>query len=94
MEEQANEFMNEVVLEEDDYEDWLKWATQKEQQNMCQFEGSRDVDMPSLFQLGEVNNEQQGVKFDPKNVGEGRWEQIKRLSKVDLNVHQNKANEH
>jgi hypothetical protein len=35
MEEQANEFMNEVVLEEDDYEDWLKWATQKEQQNMC-----------------------------------------------------------
>jgi hypothetical protein len=58
MEEHANEFMNEVVLEKDDYEDWLKWSTHKEQQNMCQFEGSMDVEMPSLFQLGDVNNEQ------------------------------------
>jgi hypothetical protein len=33
-------------------------------------------------------------KFDPKNVGERRWEQIKRLIKVDLNLHQNKASEH
>jgi hypothetical protein len=71
----------------------LKWPTHKEQQNTHQFEGSKDVEMPSLFQLGDVNNEQ-GNKFDPKNVGEGRWEQIKRLIKVDLNLHQNKASEH
>jgi hypothetical protein len=29
MEEHVNEFMNEPILEEDDYEDWLKWATHK-----------------------------------------------------------------
>jgi hypothetical protein len=52
----------------------LKWATHKEHQNKHQFEGSKDVEMPSLFQLGDVNNEQQGNKSDPKNVGEGRWE--------------------
>jgi hypothetical protein len=31
MEEQANEFMNEVVSKEDDYEDQLKWALHEEQ---------------------------------------------------------------
>jgi hypothetical protein len=34
LEEQADKFMNEVAYEEDDYEDWLKWASHKEQQNM------------------------------------------------------------
>jgi hypothetical protein len=55
---------------------------------MRQFEGSRDVEMPTLFQLGDVNNEQQGIKSDPKNVDERRWEKIKILIKVDLNLHQ------
>ncbi len=32
------------------------------------------MDMPSLFQLRDVNNEQQGIKFHPNNVGEGKWE--------------------
>jgi hypothetical protein len=32
------------------------------------------MEMPSMFQLGDVNNEQQGIKSDPNNVGEGRWE--------------------
>ncbi len=91
MEEHANEFMNEVILEKDDYEDQLKWATHKKKQKMRQFEGSRDVEMPTLFQLGDVNNEQQGIKSDPKNVDERRWEKIKILIKVDLNLHQNKA---
>ncbi len=50
--------MNEAVLKEDDYEDWLKWVAHKEQQNMCQFKGSKDMKMPSMFQLGYVNNEQ------------------------------------
>jgi hypothetical protein len=31
LEEQANEFMDEIASEEDDYEDWLKWASHKEQ---------------------------------------------------------------
>ncbi len=44
--------------------------------------------MPTLFQLGDVNNEQQGIKSDPKNVNERRWEKIKILIKVDLNLHQ------
>lgn len=42
MEEQVDEFMNGAMLEEDDYEDWLKWASHKEQQNMHQFGGSMD----------------------------------------------------
>jgi hypothetical protein len=44
--------------------------------------------------LGDVSNEQQGVKFDPKNIGERKGGQIKRLIKVDLNLPQNKASEH
>jgi hypothetical protein len=31
LEEQANEFMNEIAFEEDDFEDWLKCASHKEQ---------------------------------------------------------------
>jgi hypothetical protein len=49
--------------------------------------------MPSMLQLGDVNNEQ-GIKYDPNNFGEGKYEQIKRLIKVDLDLHQNKATEH
>jgi hypothetical protein len=60
---------------------------------MCQFEGSRDTEMPSLFQLGDINNEQQSIKSNPNNVDERRWEQIKRLVKVDPNLHQDKASE-
>jgi hypothetical protein len=45
------------------------------------------MEMPSLFKLGDVNNEQHGIKFDPNNVDEGRWEQIKRSIKVDFNLH-------
>jgi hypothetical protein len=49
------------------------------------------MEMPFLFQLGDVNNEQQGIKSDPNNIGEGKWEQIKILIKVDRNLHQDKA---
>jgi hypothetical protein len=51
------------------------------------------MEMPSLFQLGNINNEHQGIKFDLNNVNGGRWEQIKRLIKVDPNLHQHKASE-
>jgi len=30
MEEQVDELMNGAVLEENDYEDWLKWASHEE----------------------------------------------------------------
>ncbi len=60
---------------------------------MCQFEGSRDMEMPSLFQLGDINNEQQSIESNPNNVDEGRWEQIERSVKVDPNLHQDKASE-
>jgi hypothetical protein len=51
------------------------------------------MEMPSLFQLGDINNEQQSIESNPNNVDEGRWEQIERSVKVDPNLHQDKASE-
>jgi hypothetical protein len=52
----VDEFMIGAVLEEDGYEDWLKWASHKEWKNMHQFGGSMDKKVPSLFQFEDVIN--------------------------------------
>ncbi len=56
MDKQVDEFMIGAVLEEDGYEDWLKWASHKEWKNMHQFGGSMDKKVPSLFQFEDVIN--------------------------------------
>ncbi len=85
--------MKKIVLVEDNYEDWLKWASHEEQQNICQFQ--RDVinnDVPFLFQLKGANNGQPNIEIELDIVSEGRWDQIKKLIKMDLDFDQNKTN--
>ncbi len=71
MEEQANEFMNEVVSKEDDYEDQLKWALHEEQQNMHQFGGFQNTKVPYPFQLKDVNYGPQETLVELNTINEG-----------------------
>jgi len=49
-------------------------------------------DVPFLFQLEGANNGQPSIKIELDIVNEGRWDQIKKLIKVDPDFDQDKTN--
>jgi hypothetical protein len=48
--------------------------------------------VPFLFQLKGANNGQPNIEIELDIVSEGRWDQIKKLIKMDLDFDQNKTN--
>ncbi len=82
----------ETILLEEKYEVWLKWASHEKQQNICQFQRDKiNNDVPFLFQLEAANNRQPNIEIELDIVNEGRWDQIKKLIKVDPNFDQDKT---
>ncbi len=90
MEGQADEFMNDTTLE-DDYEDWLKWVAHEKQENAHKFENNQGIEIPTLFQLDVTKDDKLVMEVGFDTSSGGRWDQIRKLIKMDLNLDQKKA---
>ncbi len=51
-----------------------------------------NIDVPFLFQLKGANNGQPNIEIELDIVSEGRWDQIKKSIKMDLDFDQDKTN--
>jgi hypothetical protein len=51
-----------------------------------------NTDVPFLFQLKGANNVQPSIEIELDIVSEGRWDQIKKVIKMDLDFDQDKTN--
>lgn len=91
MEGHVDEFMNDTTHVEDNYEDWLKWVAHEKQQNVHKFENNQGTKVPTLFQLDITRDDKLIMEVGSNTSSAGRWDQIRKVIKVDLNLDQEKA---
>ncbi len=50
LQEQVDGFMDEKIIDVDDYADWMRWVSDAEQSKRAMYESTHDADVPFLLQ--------------------------------------------
>jgi hypothetical protein len=99
IQEQADEFMKEEIIDSDDYADWIQWVSDAEQGKQVISATSKHEGAPVLLQLQQVNNDLFPNKFKEQlsvsdnSRADSRWAEISQKIRVDQNLDQAKGQE-
>jgi hypothetical protein len=77
-----------TILLEDNYENWLKWVVHEKQQNAHKLKNNQGTKIPALFQLDVTKNDNLVIDVGSDTSSGGKWDQIRKLIKVDPNLDQ------
>ncbi|CAK9877976.1 unnamed protein product [Sphagnum jensenii] len=94
LQDQADDFMREEILESDDYADWIQWISHAKKGKPISREYALCAEMPALLQIHQVSRKE----AHPKQLASSadcpemntRWEEISQKIRIDHNLGEEK----
>ncbi len=96
LQEQVDEFMEEEIIDVDDYVDWLRWVSYVEQSRQAMYESTHCAKIPVLLQVDQIergnldcSSIEQLTSFNHHEMST-RWREFCQRIKVDTGLDKEK----
>jgi predicted aspartyl protease len=96
LQDQADDFMREEIIDTYDYADWIQWVSDAEKARHASMEVARCAKVPALLQINQVSrsdahfNHKEQLALSDNQKMSTRWEEISQKIRIDHNLEEGK----